>query len=46
MPGCPGGMKYKDRWLGGDLPGGKVLDPWQVEPKNPKQKKQKNKNQE
>ena len=29
-PGCPGGMKYKDRWLGGDLPGGNVLDPWQL----------------
>ena len=44
-PGCPGGMKYKDRWLGGDLPGGNVLDPWQVEPKIPNRKK-KRKNQE
>ena len=26
-PGCPGGMKYKDRWLGGDLPDGRVLEP-------------------
>ena len=26
-PGCPGGMKYKDRWLGGDFPDGKVLEP-------------------